>query len=333
MSKARGLADLGNVTTRLDEVGNTDGALSNRNLIINGAMQVAQRGTSFTTTNGYHLDRWRVFNSAGTATISQQEFASGASPEVGIANYVRVVRASPTGLLYIHQRVEDVRKSDSATLTFSFYGKASSPTTVSCRIPQEFGAGGSTGVSNTPQANNLTTVWQKFNVTFNMASLSGKTIGTGSYFDPVFDVPATTATIEITGVQLEYGDTATPFENRSFGQELALCQRYFQMISADTGTGTGTGICNGLAESATQIRGVLPLAASMRSVPTIGVSDPTHFTLYTTASHLFGAGSYFSGTSRDAVYTYGVSTGMTAGHAGQILFNNPAGKIYVDAEL
>ena len=219
MSKARGLADLGNVYN--------DGALSNRNLIINGAFNVAQRGTSFTT-NGYHLDRWRTYNSGGTATISQQASASGSSPEVGLDTYVRIVRASPSGIFYLNQRVEDVRKSDGATLTLSFYGKASSPTTVPCRIPQEFGTGGSAGVGNAAQDNNLTTSWQKFSMTFNMASLSGKTIGTGSYFDPVFDIPATTATIEITGVQLEVGDTATPFEHRSYGQELSLCQRYYE---------------------------------------------------------------------------------------------------------
>ena len=59
MSKARGLADLGNVYD--------DGALSNRNLIINGAMQVAQRGTSFTADNVYTLDRWR----SGDGTVEE----------------------------------------------------------------------------------------------------------------------------------------------------------------------------------------------------------------------------------------------------------------------
>jgi len=79
MSLARDIADLGAVTTRLDTVGASSGALSNRNLVINGAMQVAQRGTSAATANssneGYNtLDRWYILYSSsagGAATMSQ----------------------------------------------------------------------------------------------------------------------------------------------------------------------------------------------------------------------------------------------------------------------
>ena len=61
MSKARDIADLGGVTTRLDQVGNSDGALSNRNRVLNGSMAVAQRGTSFTSAGTqYTLDRFKT---------------------------------------------------------------------------------------------------------------------------------------------------------------------------------------------------------------------------------------------------------------------------------
>ena len=111
MSKARQLADLGN---QID-----DGAITGSNMVVNGAMNVAQRGVSFTA-NGYGLDRWKTYNSGGTATLSQQTFASGDSPKVGLDTYVRIVRASPSGIYYFSQKVEDVRKSDGATLTLSF---------------------------------------------------------------------------------------------------------------------------------------------------------------------------------------------------------------------
>jgi hypothetical protein len=263
MSNARDMAGLSSVNDRLSEVGNSDGALSNRNVILNGSFQVAQRGTSFTS-NGYGLDRWKTYNSGGTATLSQQTFASGDSPEVGLDTYVRIVRVSPSGIYYFSQRVEDVRKSDGATLTLSFYGKASSVTTVPCRITQEFGSGGSSGVNTTSQNNNLTTSWQRFTLTFSMASLSGKTVGTGSNFEPVFDIPATTATIEITGVQLEVGDTATPFEHRSYGDELARCQRYYEQINY----GTNSAVFTGHAYNSTSCHGPL-YYNEKRSAPTI----------------------------------------------------------------
>jgi hypothetical protein len=252
----------------IDPNGLNVGQFGNRNLIINGAMQVAQRGTS-STSNGYGLDRWKTYNSGGTATLSQQTFASGDSPEVGLDTYVRIVRASPSGIYYFSQRVEDVRKSDGATLTLSFYGKASSATTVPCRITQEFGSGGSSGVNTTSQNNNLTTSWQRFTLTFSMASLSGKTIGTGSNFEPVFDIPATTATIEITGVQLEVGDTATPFEHRSYGDELARCQRYYSFIGADSYVGISTGMKFSGNESVHGIQ----YPVTMRVPPSVAISN------------------------------------------------------------
>ena len=94
MSLARDLADLGAVTSRLDTVGASSGALSNRNLVINGAMQVAQRGTTATgvgDTNGVYptLDRYRFIvegSSAGRFTMSQE-----ADGPVGFNNSLKLV--------------------------------------------------------------------------------------------------------------------------------------------------------------------------------------------------------------------------------------------------
>jgi len=122
MSKARQLADLGNVYD--------DGALSNRNLIINGAMQVAQRGTnsaSQTSTNGYTTcDRWHLqMDSSGTFTVSQ----SATAPE-GFANSFKIdcttADASPNYLILSYrfegQDVQRIKKgtasSESSTLSF-----------------------------------------------------------------------------------------------------------------------------------------------------------------------------------------------------------------------
>lgn len=74
MSLARDIADLASVTTRLDTVGASEGALSNRNVVINGSMQCWQRATAATTTaNGYStVDRWKHFESSAGAYTTEQ---------------------------------------------------------------------------------------------------------------------------------------------------------------------------------------------------------------------------------------------------------------------
>ena len=81
MSKARDLADLAkNANDRLDDVATSDGALSNRNLIINGAMNVAQRGTSSTSTGYGTLDRFQCGYGRGTITQSKSALTSSDAP-------------------------------------------------------------------------------------------------------------------------------------------------------------------------------------------------------------------------------------------------------------
>jgi len=250
----------------IDPNGLNVGQFGNRNMVINGSMAVAQRGTSFTASTQV-LDRWRLYNSGGTYTLSQQTFAVGTSPETGLINYVRIVRANPSGIFYFASRVEDVRRTDGATLVFSFYAKASSAVTVPCRISQEFGSGGSSSYNPTPQNNNLTTSWKRFTMVFNMPSLSGKTVGTASRFEPVFDIPATTATIEITGVQVEVSPTgeATPFEHRSYGDELQKCMRYYQIGgTAANAIYRSFDVTSGAAYYLTEI-----LPVHMRAAPTV----------------------------------------------------------------
>ena len=280
----------------IDPNGLNVGQFGNRNMVINGSMAVAQRGTSFTASTQV-LDRWRLYNSGGTYTLSQQTFAVGTSPETGLINYVRIVRANPSGIFYFASRVEDVRRTDGATLVFSFYAKASSAVTVPCRISQEFGSGGSSSYNPTPQNNNLTTSWKRFTMVFNMPSLSGKTVGTASRFEPVFDIPATTATIEITGVQVEVSPTgeATPFEHRSYGDELQKCMRYYQIGgTAANAIYRSFDVTSGAAYYLTEI-----LPVHMRAAPTVtytgigytsfdGVTiwkqQPGHFGFYDSAT-------------------------------------------------
>lgn len=258
MTRARELAK---VSTAYE----TGGAFGHRNKIINGAMEINQRGSSSYTANGYTLDRWTLFNSGGTFAASKQSYANGSKPAFGLKNFLRVTRTSPSSILYITQKIEDVSYFDNIDITVSFYAKATGAVTLPSRVMQEFGSGGSASVTVGSVNHSLTTTLQRFTATFTCPSLSGKTIGTSSYFELTFDMPSTTETIEISGVQLEAGLVATPFEMRQYGTELALCQRYYETMGIGCG-GTSRG---NTFSSAT--RYVVP----KRATPTITVLNTT----------------------------------------------------------
>ena len=236
-SKAFGLAQLGNAFS--------DGALSNRNKIINGAMQVAQRGTSHTYSNGqsgYHtLDRFfsAAFVSGGTLAVSQQSVSLSDNIEAEF-----FLRATTTGsvaagsaTIYSETRVENLKFFHNKTLTLSFYAKADAALTFQVRTYKNYGSGGSAEEYSGFSDISVTNSWTKYTLTFSAEDLSSKTFGTSSYFGVIFywstgqgSNQLNDNSIDITLVQLEAGDTATPFEHRSYGQELALCQRYAYKI-------------------------------------------------------------------------------------------------------
>ena len=267
MSKARGLADLGNAYS--------DGALSNRNLIINGAMQVAQRGTSatgVTTTSGYYtVDRFDYYTqSSGSVgyTLSQSTDAPN-----GFGSSLKAectASQTPTGNFNTYfrhkfegQNVQSIGfgTPDAKPFTVSFWVKSSKTGPFTLSI-YRYSSIRTTGLSYTVNSVNT---WEYKTLTFspdttgavnNDASQgfqvawffgSGPDLQSGtftngtwsSYVEDEYAVSGQTNittigdTFQITGVQLEVGDTATPFEHRSYSDELQSCQRYY--INLDTG--------------------------------------------------------------------------------------------------
>jgi len=240
-------------------------ALSNRNLVINGAMQVAQRGTSAsgqTSVDGYPcVDRFKVqANSSGTFTFSQ----STTAPD-GFANSFKVdcttADASPNYLLIFHrmegQNLQQLKKgtANAESLTLSFWVRSSKTGTYQANlrdhdngrlIGQSYAissantweyksltfAGDTTGTLGNDNGNSFAiewwlaagstysggavpTAWESASNTDRAAAL---TVAIGE---------STSDDFYLTGVQLEVGEKATPFEHRSMGDELARCQRYF----------------------------------------------------------------------------------------------------------
>jgi hypothetical protein len=209
-----------------------------KNKIINGDFSNWQRGTTLNyTSSGLNYLPDRFFSwTIGTlnVTISQQAFTPGTAPVAGYESqyFLRNTVTSLSGqtIQAVGQRIEDVRTLAGQPATFSFWAKADSARTYTTRFIQNFGSGGSSEVSTSGGSHSVTTSWQRFSVSVTIPSVSGKTIGTSSYLQPLIDGPANTAnTLDTWGWQLEYGSKATPFETASgtLQGELALCQRYY----------------------------------------------------------------------------------------------------------
>ena len=293
-----------------------------KNRIINGAMAINQRGSSSYTSNGYTLDRWTIFNSGGTFALSQQTYAQGSQPASGIKNFMRVTRASPASILYITQKIEDVALYDNITMTLSFYAKATGAITLPSRVAQEFGSGGSSAVAVGTTNHSITTTLQKFTATYSVPSLSGKTIGTSSYLECTFDMPATTETLEISGVQFEIGSTATSFDYRPFQTELALAQRYCYQVTSVGGTDGFVRYAVGECVNTVVMDSVIPLPVQMRITPSLTTPAASQFAA--TASPI--AGTAISLLAGSGVNTAGVrltvASGLTTGRAAQLMSNN-----------
>ena len=246
-------------------------ALSNRNLIINGAMQVAQRGTSETSvsTSQYAnaCDRFKVNGNNGTWTISQDTNAPS-----GFSNSFKMLLTATetiggTSYWSVEHKMEGQNlqqlsygTSDAETVTVSFYVKSNITGTYCLNLYQDDGS------KNFPKTYTIDSAntWERKTISFvgdtstaldndNASSLrtqffvvAGSSYNSGSagsrvaYSDATFaagqsaQVDAVNDYWQITGLQLEIGDVATPFEHRSYGDELAACQRYYQKSYPDS---------------------------------------------------------------------------------------------------
>ena len=205
-------------------------SLGRRNLIINGAMQVAQRGTSFTPlgTNLYSIDRWRSEGYTYDVDVTRQAFTSGQTDVDGFpTNYITVAlnQTITTGQYWgFVQRIEKPQMilEGAQTFTLSFWMRATTGTISAGTFEY--------GLKNTRTTNpELTTTWQKITYTFTHTVDSAN--GYETVYLPRFGAGVTALSVDIAEVQLEVGSVATPFEHRSYGEELALCQRYYQSYS------------------------------------------------------------------------------------------------------
>ena len=205
------------------------GSLSHRNILINGSCAVSQRGTSFSGT-GFTLDRYYV--GSGDYSVAQ---VTDVPSNSGLTYSLRISRtASTTGYLTF-QMIELPATGQAgqfyngAKLTLSGYVKGTSGATIVPTLRFSTGTGGSNGsnFTRTEGAFTCNGSWQPFTFHFTVdENVGGSDKCVQSYF--TFVTTSTGQNVFFTGLQLESGEVNTPFEHRSYGEELTLCYRYFQ---------------------------------------------------------------------------------------------------------
>jgi len=363
MSLARNIADLGSSATRLDTVGS--------NVVTNGSMSVSQRGTSFTGLGAdgesYNLDRFVTFASstAGRATITQD----ADSPD-GFANSLKVActtadtSVAAGEIFFLQYRIEgqDLQrfaKGTSAAKEFavSFYVKGNANATYVCelydvdndrhvaktfsvttgwtRVEIIFPAD-TTGAFGDDNARSLDlTIWLHAGSTYTSGTLpltwdakvnANRAVGaTTSIFD------STARTFFITGLQLQE-TSVTDFEHRTFGDELARCQRYYYVLADGNSNTLPTGsYYNGSLVAMSVIYPVEMRAQATVTNPSVtdgyGIYRDSAFDTFDTFNS--GGRNTKRGVTIDAVS--GVSG--TAGHSGPLATNSADALVAFDAEL
>jgi hypothetical protein len=237
-------AEGGVESMRLDSSGNMSatntvvmGSSFLRNRFINGAMEVWQRGTSFSTpaAGTYTADRFFVgWTGAAPATVAR------VTGPTGFSYALRVTGAASNTLTVVGQKIESVNIADLAgtTVTLSVVLLASSSQTFLWRASYANSVDNFTTDTQIATGTwSVTTSAARYTANITLPSQAANGVQINIY--PANAGAFTSGTFNMTGFQIEAGTAATPFERRQYGQELMLCQRYYQ-IGALRGYSTTT---------------------------------------------------------------------------------------------
>ena len=371
-SDAITLADNGTCTA------NITNNLSNRNLIINGAYTVNQRGVTGHGSSGYRtVDRWTMSAGGLNAAMHQYQVDITAGDLPYTKGFRKMYRLTNDGQNadtndYIqavqHIEAQNIATSgwnyvsSSSNITLSFYVKASVSQTYHGYLQTHDGTSKTNSFSFALTANTWTKVTKTFpgdsTITINNDNGVGFTVHFTPYMGTDYTASSVTdgawqtyasgarttdqtstwmttaySTFELTGVQLEVGSVATDFEHRSYAQELALCQRYYQAV---VDGGTYRMISFGSIYAATEVHGEIKHFVPMRANSTL-ISPTGSNTL--ALQRAGGFVSWNNGLTRnggDVYHTYFTRDGVTmgtAGDIGRILTWTAGGNVALDAEL
>ena len=199
-----------------------------RNLFLNGALDVAQRGDSYSSANAYMADQWYVFATGSTSSRLTT------SPPDGFTHYIRF--PSTSNSVIFSQQIEleaqgKVGKYKNKTVTVSWYARSESSNKMYVDAAFKNNSGGgdyTTIVSGSGSAQDITSSWARYSQTF---TISATPHANNTCFSVMIRTPSSgsgsTGTLEATGFQCEFGDTVTDFEHIAIAEDLSRCLRYF----------------------------------------------------------------------------------------------------------
>ena len=298
MTKAAELAKMGEVLTN-SQIGGRRNMIINGGMNV---FQRSTSATDLGASSGYFsADRFKIFSStSGRVTMSQSSDTPngfGNSLKIDVTTADTSIASDELFILSYAMEGQDAQMikkgtSEAESLTMSFYAKANASANYVVEMYDQ------DNTRNNTQAFTVTDSWQRFSFTFapdttgaldddNALSFypiqiwlhGGSNYSSGTFASntwgsvtnanryagsrtSIFD--STDREFYVTGVQVEVGSQATPFEHRSFGEELSLCQRYYQVVPKYT-------FFNGAVEVSTNsLRGGVPITRPLRASPTIG---------------------------------------------------------------
>jgi hypothetical protein len=355
----------GNTATINSMTPTADSLQGFRNRIINGDMRIDQRnaGASITQTVAvaFPVDRFFIYGTV-TSKFTAQQNAGSVTPPNGFTNYLGITSSAATSLAsgdyyLIYQRIEGFNCADlgwgtasakTVTLSFQVYSSltgtfggsisnsannrsypftysiasANTWTSISITIP-----GDTSGTWLTNNGTGIAVQWS-----LGTGSTYSGTAGSWSgslYFAPTGAtsvVGTNGATFYITGVQLEVGSVATPFERRDYGRELIMCQRYLPKVGFGAEDQLAVGQCTGSTTWAAQI----PHIVQPRTAPTgISAGAASNFNVINSTSSGVAVTSiaFSAGGLSGSRVTGGVASGLTAGDATILRSQNSTGYI------
>jgi hypothetical protein len=345
----------GTNTARLYGVSMRDGGTGWVNRIINGAMTIDQRNAGASVTNGFAVDRFEFQENSGSAyTIQRSTTAPAGFTNSLLVTVTTAASATAAQVNRLFQRIEGNNIADlgwgtanAQTVTLSFRVRSSLTGTyciglVNDAANRSYVAEYTISAANTWETKTITIAgdtsgtWETgtasgIQVTFDLGGGSNYNTTAGAW--AAGNYTRTTnqanfantngATFYITGVQLEAGSVASPFERRDYGRELMMCQRYYYRISAANGSSTYTKYGIGFARSSTRYDMMLNTPVTMRAAPTsLDTSAANTFLVYDGGSDLSVSGLAFDQQNLNTIVLNITVSGATQYRSGNLQANN-----------